>query len=362
MNNRELHSKMQDSGKLSTLPLPFLEKIKVKVENLDLDNRQKTSRKTTRSGDDPGQKNQQLPALHPTKISTHRQNSQGHYLVNCIDPEREDVFHRLYRINSLVRLDLQRPNVSDLVYFNGLVPSTAQLKPIRTRKNGMLILPELVSRRATRRAPLKSILGTQLTHQTMLLHNGDAIDGLGSAGSSHLAIESIKGFAYNNQKNPLPPANSQQQYLCTFFERRPELQTIPHLVSRKSCSFIIDGTTGLVLGGVGRKCFDDALTFNFQTQEIRKQRNFLFQRTDHMTLRLDGFALIHGGQVFLDYLNRKVLSDLFLYYWSELTRARQSPLSQPKTESGSEASPPAGRTHRIHLSEQRHLARRSQRK
>ena len=79
----------------------------------------------------------------------------------------------------------------------------------------------------------------------------------------------------------------------------------------------------MIMGGIGRKSFEDAITFNFDTLEVKKHRNFMFQRSNHLTVKFGEFLLIHGGQVFLNFVNRKILSDFFVYSWSLIIRKRQ---------------------------------------
>lgn len=327
IRNRKSSMSVQANGKILSLPIKILENLSINrsliPQNLPLINIRldKTKSKTIKH------ENSTVPECLNNKTNRNLVN-KSRLKSSKTNRENESTFNILYKINSLTRIDLENANKSALPKI-----TTKNIQKIINKQNLIELKPN------------------ELTRVNCINQNKSQI-----SSNSHLTlnkretiVKTQESKAYIFSSKNLFSHFNQIDYNCFFYDAKMESLTIPLICSRKSCTFILDGNIGLIIGGMGRKTFNEAISFDLESKTIKKQKNLLFQRTNHLTVKCGNFVFVHGGQVFLNFLNKKVLNDLFVFFWSLLNRIWQSHTAEPQNKRVSQDSPPIIKPCRLYL-------------
>lgn len=281
----DLNFPYQNSGKISSLNLPELHRL---ISEKFLTN---NTKKIQKSILDESKENitsdiQKIPQPIEKKRFKPKRTLR----------EIEEVFDNHYQLNSIIRLDMKNMNEVNFPILRQI-----QIKQKLSVKNELEknILPPISNtRKSIRNQPLFEKKKSSMPVLNAQVFKRDI---------QHVLPIANRGInKFSNNKN----------LVCQIYQKNLQIESIPIICSRKCCSFFIENNIGVIIGGIGRKTFEDAITFNFETQTVKKQKNILFQRTNHVTVKCGNFVFIHGGQVYLNFMTKKVLSDMFMFIWS----------------------------------------------
>ena len=268
-----------------------------------------------------------LPTI--TKKSAYKQNTRKDELITfCIRNVHENIIPKKEAINQVYKynsgydyFDLGHQIIEDLISDRLESSNTVFLPKLDNRKafvNSLKAdIPNFVSNSSN-----KYMIKNQLRCSQMLEAQKDQ----SSSQHSKFLNNQLPGLSSpNNAKKGLSLPRSKIQFSLhlnkdTFVTKDSFINECP-ISARALFTLHHDEGKIFILGGMGRKLFSECLVYDTNDSSLKTFKSPLFKRQGHVSVKVGPLIIIHGGENFELYSNKRTLSDTLVLDTSILKRS-----------------------------------------